>query len=163
MNENIYISNSELDAILYKVFIVVSMILDNFEQTIDLLLEKIKHNINQTLPKVTVRFFARYSFEKANINWIGSVDYPERSIQRIGSGVFQGVNIEFGVSGVFSKKYLNLSLNRGLAYIILHGSAHNIGINHVDHGSGIGADATTTIARLNPTSLDKGGKKTKFE
>ncbi len=41
-------------------FIIINTILYNIEKTIDLLLEKIKHNINQTLPKVTVQFFARY-------------------------------------------------------------------------------------------------------
>ena len=60
MNKSLYISNSTLYAILYKVFTIINTILHNIEKTIDLLLEKIKHNINQTLPKVTVQFFARY-------------------------------------------------------------------------------------------------------
>ncbi len=61
MNEQLYISNSVLYAILYKVFIVINTILNNIAETILILVEKIKYKTGQTLPEVTVQFYARYN------------------------------------------------------------------------------------------------------
>jgi RHS repeat-associated protein len=104
-------------------------------------------------PSERKRMMSKQGFQKGDIDWVGSVDNPERSTQLYGKGPFQGINIEFGVMGVFSKKYFKLTRNTGIAFTIVHGSTHNSGMGHTDPVAvGVMLDVASLAGKLNPGS-----------